>query len=373
MIINKICLTNYRNITALEMLPHKSVNIIHGDNAQGKTNLIEAIYLLTGQKSFRGAKDSDTIRFGEDIAQISAEFFCNGREQEAQLFIGKKKKAFLNEVEITPSEIMGRFYAVVFSPTELALVKDGPVVRRTFLDNAISQVLPRYRKTLNQLNRAIYQRNSLLSDIRKRIMPEDVLDTWDISFAKVAVAIINARSRYFARIQPCAVGYYEDISHAGEAMSLKYRCGIPDYDVSFSPSEGEEFIIKKLRETREEDIKNVHSTIGPHRDDFEININGEPARSFGSQGQQRSCALAIKLAECTVLEQVTGEKPIVLLDDVLSELDKKRRKYFLSGIPDTQVFITGCDRLSIAGLGSGKLFHMEHGILRERSKKTSKK
>lgn len=362
--LTSLSLTDYRNIEYAQLLPDDGVNVVYGNNAQGKTNLIEAIYLLTGQKSFRLSKESDFVRFGSNSAKIEAKFWSGGREQSAVLTFGGKKTAELNEVPVQPNELTGRFYAVVFSPTELALIKDGPSERRAFLDSAISQVMPRYVKTLNTMNKALYQRNSLLSDIRKVSGLEDTLDAWDNSFAKLTYSIINARKRYINRLAPHAERVYSGISSQAEQMSISYSCSIDGLQEKLSSQQGEQVVLSALRNCRAEDIRNGYTTIGAHRDDLEVSLGGISARSFGSQGQQRSCALTLKLAECHVIEEVCGEMPILLLDDVFSELDKSRRDYFLHGLQDCQVFITCCDKSGIRGLLAGKTFRMQNGVLK---------
>ncbi len=365
--LEKLRLKDYRNIEKLTIEPLDGVNIIYGDNAQGKTNLVEAIYLLTGQKSFRQSRESDYIRFGQEFARIEADFYGGGRSQKATLTFGAgKKAATLNEVPLTPSELTGRFFAVVFSPTELALVKEGPSERRAFLDSAISQVMPRYLKTLASFGRASAQRNSLLSDMSRHPGMEDLLDVWDKSFAKLAYSLINARCRYIARLSPKASEIYEGISAGREQLSVAYQCTIPGewQSLAIGPEQGEQLILEALQNARREDIRCGYTTIGPQRDDLELLINGSSARSFGSQGQQRSCALTLKLAECAIIEEVSGEKPIVLLDDVLSELDKKRRDYFLSGLHQGQIFITCCDRNGFRGIGEGLTLRIKGGELK---------
>ncbi|MEG1778415.1 MAG: DNA replication and repair protein RecF, partial [Angelakisella sp.] len=246
--------------------------------------------------------------------------------QQATLTMGGKRSATLNELSCPPSELTGRFFAVVFSPTELGLIKDGPSVRRAFLDNAISQVMPRYIKTLISMNRALFQRNSLLLDIRREGTKEELLDTWDRSFARLAFIIINARRRYVMRLLPHAQRFYEGISSGRESLSVLYRCSI-EIPLGVTSAIGEQAILEALQRSRSEDIRNGYTTVGPHRDDLEIAVNGSSARSFASQGQQRSCALTLKLAECAVIKEVSGETPIILLDDVFSELDNGRRAF----------------------------------------------
>lgn len=371
---------NFRNLAAVDLVPGPGVNVIYGENAQGKTNLIEAIYLLTGQKSFRAAKESDYLRFGTGVARIEAEFTCQNREKTAALAFGSKKLAWLSGVECTPGELTGEFLAVVFSPGELALIQEGPAERRAFLDGAISQVMPRYTATLAAMSRILLQRNTLITDMQKSgntAMMEPLLETWDRSLARAAFSVCHARARFLRRLAPPAAEIYRDICRReDQSFSLTYQPSIPapggcDW-ADMTPAEGEAHIRAALAAARSEDYKNYCTTIGPHRDNMEVSIAGISARSFGSQGQQRSCALALKLAQCRVMEETLGEAPIILLDDVLSELDKTRREYFLHGKHPGQVFITCCDRNVARTLGDGAAFRMKEGQLYlpgERAKK----
>lgn len=371
---------NFRNLAVVDLVPGPGVNVIYGENAQGKTNLIEAIYLLTGQKSFRAAKESDYLRFGTGVARIEAEFTCQNREKTAALAFGSKKLAWLSGVECTPGELTGEFLAVVFSPGELALIQEGPAERRAFLDGAISQVMPRYTATLAAMSRVLLQRNTLITDMQKSgntAMMEPLLETWDRSLARAAFSVCHARARFLRRLAPPAAEIYRDIcKREDQPFTLTYQPSIPapggcDW-ADMTPAEGEAHIRAALAAARSEDYKNYCTTIGPHRDNMEVSIAGISARSFGSQGQQRSCALALKLAQCRVMEETLGEAPIILLDDVLSELDKTRREYFLHGKHPGQVFITCCDRNAARTLGGGAAFRMKEGQLYlpgERAKK----
>lgn len=372
---------NFRNLAAVDFSPAPGVNVIYGENAQGKTNLIEAIYLLTGQKSFRAARENDYLRFGSGVARIEAEFTCQNREKTAALAYGSKKLAWLSGVECAPSELTGEFLAVVFSPGELALIQEGPAERRAFLDGAISQVMPRYMTTLAAMSRILLQRNTLITDMQKSgnyAMMESLLETWDRSLAKVAFSICHARARFLRRLAPPAAEIYESIcKRADQPFSLSYQPSIPAPEgadwADVSPAEGEAHIRAALAAARSEDYKNYCTTLGPHRDNMEVAIAGISARNFGSQGQQRSCALALKLAQCRVMEETLGEAPIILLDDVLSELDKTRRDYFLHGEHPGQVFITCCDRGAARTLGEGAAFRMKEGQLYRPGERTKKR
>lgn len=379
--LRQLKIENFRNLAAVELAPAEGVNVIYGENAQGKTNLIEAIYLLTGQKSFRAAKESDYLRFGSGVARIEADFTCQNREKTAALAFGSKKLAWLSGVECAPSELTGEFLAVVFSPGELALIQEGPAERRAFLDGAISQVMPRYMTTLATMSRILLQRNTLIADMQKSgntAMMEPLLETWDRSLARAAYSICHARARFLKRLAPPAAEIYESIcKRADQPFSLTYQPSIPAPEgadwAEISPTEGEAHIRAALAAARSEDYKNYCTTIGPHRDNMEVGIAGISARSFGSQGQQRSCALALKLAQCRVMEETLGEAPIILLDDVLSELDRTRRDYFLHGEHPGQVFITCCDRGAARALGDGAAFRMKEGQLYLPQKRTKKR
>ena len=379
--LRQLKIENFRNLAAVELAPAEGVNVIYGENAQGKTNLIEAIYLLTGQKSFRAARESDYLRFGSGVARIEADFTCQNREKTAALAFGSKKLAWLSGVECAPSELTGEFLAVVFSPGELALIQEGPAERRAFLDGAISQVMPRYMTTLAIMSRILLQRNTLIADMQKSgnaAMMEPLLETWDRSLARAAYSICHARARFLKRLAPPAAEIYESIcKRADQPFSLTYQPSIPAPEgadwAEISPAEGEAHIRAALAAARSEDYKNYCTTIGPHRDNMEVGIAGISARSFGSQGQQRSCALALKLAQCRVMEETLGEAPIILLDDVLSELDRTRRDYFLHGEHPGQVFITCCDRGAARALGDGAAFRMKEGQLYLPQKRAGKR
>ncbi len=366
-----LTIRNFRNLESVNLSPAPGVNVIYGENAQGKTNLMEAVYLLTGQKSFRAARESDFVRFGEETARIEADFICQGRQKSAALALGSKKQAWLSGVECTPGELTGEFLAVVFSPGELALIQQGPAERRAFLDGAISQVMPRYLATLAAMSRILLQRNTLIADMQKSgnaAAMEPLLETWDRSLARAAYSVCHARARFLRRLAPPAAEIYQSICRRGDQpFRLSYQPSIPapqgaDW-AEISPAEGEAHLRATLAAARGEDYKNYCTTLGPHRDNFEVTLAGVSARSFGSQGQQRSCALALKLAQCRVMEETLGEAPIILLDDVLSELDRTRREYFLRGEHPGQVFITCCDRGAARQLCGGAAFRMKEGRL----------
>ena len=330
--ISRIEAENYRNIKKMELIPSPGVNIIYGDNGQGKTNLIEAIWLFTGARSFRSSKENDLICFGENALKLSISFTKEEREQSASIYLPRKgKKQFqLNYVDLpSQTSLTGEVYAVVFSPAHLSLVQDGPEVRRRFLDTAICQLMPRYVDILGRYNRVLHQRNALLKGLRqdRGYSPqgtEVILGVFDEALSRLAASIIRARRKYVERLKKAASQIYEGISSQSETMGLEYRKGT-DQDQEISPQN----ILDQLQQGREADIAAAATLIGPHRDDLSILVGGLDARSFGSQGQKRSCVLSLKLAESAIIEETTGQRPFVLLDDVMSDLDASRRDYLL--------------------------------------------
>lgn len=344
------------------------INVIFGNNAQGKTNLMEALWLFTGNRSFRGAKEAEMISFGKESTRLTVTFDCDGREQTAQLMLGERKKHHLNQVPVkSTSEFAGRYYAVVFSPSDLSFVKDGPEKRRKFLDIAISQLKPVYQKYLNQYNRVLIQRNALLKDLNYRPSLEPTVELWDLQLAKLGTILTSFRMDYLKKLNGFSGRIYEGISSGAEQVAFFYRSTVfpEEFGGGGYTDENIGEYVKVLAAGREEDKKFGSTSAGIHRDDIEILINGKSARLYGSQGQQRSCVLALKLAESELLRHVTGESPVMLLDDVMSELDADRQDYILNHLENQQVFITCCDLSNTLRLKSGSIFKVEHGEIKK--------
>ena len=364
--ISRLHLEQFRNIESLSVFPCETVNIIYGDNAQGKTNLLEAIWLLSGAKSFRGAKDADLIRFGESRALIESDFFCPGRQQTSKIQLEGKKTAWLNDIrQDSITAFAGIFTTVVFSPSHLGLVKDGPAGRRKFLDTSICQITPRYIGMIGQYQRILLQRNTLLKDISYASALLDTLDIWDEKLSALGGVIIRMRMEYTRRLQKEAEDIYKGISMERESFSLDYRPFELPVQEGQTQREISSLLLEKMMQNRSEDLRSGSTGIGPHRDDLEISINGRSVRSFGSQGQQRSSVLALKLAESRCIGDILGERPVILLDDVMSELDQNRREYLLNHLTGSQIFITCCDKGYFSRLEGGRVFRMEHGQLEQ--------
>ena len=354
--IERIAFEGFRNLHPGELVAQEGVNVIVGDNAQGKTNLLEAMWLFTGGKSFRGAKESSLITAGQEYARLEMDFFAEGRTQNATLLLQKGRQATLNGVKLkSGSQLAGHFRAIVFSPAHLTLVKDGPGERRRFLDAAIGQLWPKYIALYQAYLRAVAQRNALLKDARFHTQLLDMLEVYDREIAQKGARLVDYRLRYLARLSPFAQEIYAGIAGGKENLSLSYD-GLPD---GRDPAA----LLAALKAARREDLAGAVTSVGPHRDDLSLAVAGMDARQFASQGQQRSVVLALKLAEAAVLREVAGEQPVALLDDVMSELDESRQDYLLNHIRGWQVFLTGCDTAAIGRMTSGAVFRVKGGVI----------
>ena len=369
MIVTRLAYEGFRNLKDNAIQPCEGVNVIYGDNAQGKTNLLEGLWLFTGGHSFRGAKDTELPRLdpatGENspIASLSLDFFSEGREQTAVLRLenGRRSSVINGVKKKTGSALVGKVCAVIFSPEHLLLIKQGPSRRRGFLDGALCQLRPTYASTLHVYHRALAQRNALLKDIGRFPELHDTLEVWDARLSKLGVAVMEERRRYVENVAPRAAEVYQGISRGKEALSLNYAPSPKPPAAECSTEEWEEAFREELRRAEKSDIRSGFTSVGPHRDDLEISLSGLSARMYGSQGQQRSTVLALKLAEAQTLSKLSGETPIVLLDDVMSELDQSRQDYLLNHLHGRQVFVTCCSPETVSLQETGKRFRVEAG------------
>lgn len=353
---------NYRNLCDGIITPGKNINVIYGNNAQGKTNILEALWLFCGGHSFRGSKENEFIKFGENFARLKAGFFSQNREQEAELLYNSgKKEVTINGVKKHSStSLIGKYTAVIFSPEDLTLVKRGPSARRKFIDSAICREKIQNAVLISKYNQTLNQRNALLKDIYKHPELKTMLEIWDENLCNFGAKIIYQRISYIDKIIEYAKEYHMGISDNKEELKIKYisTCSAKKGD---SIEEIYEKFKEYLKKSVNDDCRTGFTNIGPQRDDFDIIINKKRAKTFASQGQQRSAVLSLKLAEAKVLSEMTGENPVILLDDVLSELDKKRQNFLLNKISDYQVFITCCDFEEENLLSKGKKFYIEEG------------
>lgn len=361
-----LSLENFRNITELELCAHPKMNILYGDNAQGKTNIIESIWLFTGQKSFQGATDRKMILNTENYSNLKLNFEDEQREQQIKLRLEEKKRTIsVNSVPIkTNTELSGKFLAVIFSPIHLEIAAEGPGVRRRFLDDAISQMNSKYADYLKQYEKILEQRNSLLKDINKFPSLEMTLDVWDLQLSKIGTILTIYRNDYIKYLKEYGRDIYNGFSK--EKMEMYYQSTIfQDVEnIDKYTDSNVNIYYEKLKDAREKDLILKYTSVGIHRDDLIIEIDDMPVREFGSQGQKRSIVLTLKLAEAKILKQITGESPVVLFDDVLSELDENRQAYLLNNLEDFQVFITCCDPANTTRHKEGKVFHIKNGQIK---------
>lgn len=345
---------NFRNLLPFSIDFCQGMNVIYGDNAQGKTNLIEALWLFTGAKSFRTTKDSEMVAFGSSSASLSLDFISGGIEREAKISITNRRTAELDTKKLkSAAGLVGNFCATVFSPVDLSIVKEGPALRRRFIDLAIGQLYPSYVAVLKQYNRAVTQRNTLLKGMEGQLQNTEMLDVFENEIASLGEKIIDYRVKYCAHVTSNASDIYNELSSLREELTVEYLPSCPTEELA-----------EKLYNARKTDIFSGITSVGPHRDDLDFKINGISARAFGSQGQQRSVALSLKLAEARTLKDITGEQPVAILDDVMSELDPDRQAFILNHIKDWQVFITCCDPTNVKPLKEGKVFTVMGGKIK---------
>ena len=346
MIVKNIKLTSFRNIDEEMIEFSPTVNVIHGRNAQGKTNIVESIYLFARGKSFRALNDKEMIMFDKGVAYALMEYEKRGDTTKIGAEISKRSsKAFYkngNKVQRT-AEIIGEFRAVLFCPSHLGIISDSPSVRRNFLDVAISQLKPVYIKLMARYNNVMSSRNAILKmEPAEREQYRDTLDFYSSELASLCADIADARCEYVKKLDKWAKEFFAQMTQGAEVPSISYETNAQGIDFDTRESLKNRYA-SLLTENLEREYKYGATLFGIHKDDLKILINGKDARLYASQGQQRSLALAMKMAEGEISREHTGEYPVFLLDDVLSELDPSRRAYVLSNINNRQVIITSCE------------------------------
>ena len=332
MIIESIELKNYRNYGKLHMDFSSGTNILYGDNAQGKTNVLEAVYVCSTTKSHRGSKDKEIIRFDEEEAHIKLNVRKSNVPYRIDMHLKKNKPKgiAINKIPIKKaSELFGIVNVVFFSPEDLNIIKNGPSERRRFLDLELCQLDKLYVHSLVQYNRVLLQRNKLLKELNFRPEYKETLEVWDVQLLMYGKEIIRCREDFVGKLNGMVRKTHNQISGGREALVLAYE---PNVSVSQ--------FAEKLCFNREMDIRLGTTTTGPHRDDISFLVDGIDIRKFGSQGQQRTAALSLKLSEIELVKQLVRDYPVLLLDDVLSELDGGRQEQLLAGIKDIQTMIT---------------------------------
>jgi len=346
MIVKAIFLEGFRNYNNEMIKFCDGVNVISGRNAQGKTNLIEAIYYLSAGRSFRPAGDKELISIGREYACIRIDIISGGREQalEAKLFRGRRREIFANGVKLkTVTELTGRLKAVPFGPDDLNMIKDGAAVRRKMMDNCISQLRPGYLSALIEFSRLYEHKTRILRDYREKPSLLELLDDFDQRLAEQSARLIYYRAAFAQSLSHRASDIHSEFSGGAEKLNIRYKTVGGIDAVGKKPEQILPGLVEHQREHRQAELRSGLCLSGAHKDDLEIDIDGAPARRFASQGQARTAAVSIKLAERDIHYENGGEYPILLLDDVLSELDAKRQGFILDRIRNGQVFITCCD------------------------------
>ncbi len=332
MIIKRLELADYRNYESLHLQFDKGTNILYGDNAQGKTNILEAIYVAATTKSHKGSKDNEIINFDKEEAHIRTYLEKDEIETRVDMHLRKSKSkgiAIDGQKIKKAADLLGLCNVVFFSPEDLNIIKNGPAERRRFVDMELCQLDSFYLYNLNHYNKIVNQRNKLLKDMYMNPDLKDTLTIWDSQLVSFGSKIIERRKIFAEQLNEIILGIHKKLSGGKEEIVVFYN---PDVSI--------EDFETKLKVNQERDIKLKQTTIGPHRDDFSFMIGKLDIRRFGSQGQQRTAALSLKLSEIELVKKIAKDSPILLLDDVLSELDSNRQNYLLNSIGDIQTIIT---------------------------------
>ena len=352
--VENLTINNFRNYENLEINFNKNINIFYGENAQGKTNIIEALFLFGIGKSFRTSKDSELIKFGEKSANLEINFKKSDREGNIKINLENKKNIYLNKIKLKKlSSLLGNIHVVIFNPDDINILKGGPENRRKFLDIMISQLRPKYMYTYSLYKKTLEERNNYLKKIKLENANENMLEIWDEQLIKYGKIISEYRKEFIEKIKNKIKKIHDNITGNKEEIKIEYLTDCLD----------EKKYKELLNQRRKLDIIKGYTTRGIHRDDFQIFINNILVNVYGSQGQHRTAVLSLKISELQVINDEIGENPILLLDDFMSELDEKRRKSLIENIKNTQVIITCTDKMN---LENGKLFYVENGQVKNK-------
>ena len=362
--IESLSVTHFRNYAEQIVSFDPKCNVIYGENAQGKTNLLEAMVYLSCGKSPRTRFDRELIQFGADFAKLEATVQARERlfQMEAVLFLGKRRKLQVNRVPAkTASSLSEVYQTVFFCPEDLQLIREGPGARRRFLDTALCQLRPRYDAALSQYHRLYEHKTRILRDSGQKKELLSMLPDFNAQMIHFGAILIHYRAHFINRLAELAAGHHFECSGGKERLLLQYATVSTIGNPMASLEELEQKLSIHMLEHQKAELATGFCLSGPHKDDMLVDINEKSAKSFSSQGQTRTAALSIKLAERALYEHTTGEYPILLLDDVLSELDPRRQEFVLNRIQDGQLFITCCEDDRLASLLDGKVFHVEQG------------
>lgn len=364
--IKQISLKDYRNYELCHVELSEKLNLIIGDNGQGKTNLLESVYICGFGKSFRTSKDMEWMRLGSQATFIRLEFEKMGQTSQIdiRLLSNRKKEVKVNGVHLSKmSELIGHMNLVLFSPEDLKLVKESPGERRRFIDRELSHISPAYCHILMKYHRTLDQRNSALKKMQMtRKIDKAMLEIWDETLADLGANLIMRREVFITRLAELSQSIHHQITEGKENLVVKYICSLNTKNLSKYDTIKSDFI-DSLSKNHEKDVERGYTTTGPHRDDLGLSINGQDTRVFGSQGQQRTAALALKLSEIEIIHEELGEYPILLLDDVMSELDAHRQNFLIKTFEKVQTIVTTTEvgQLYQDHLENGKLFKISNG------------
>lgn len=360
MYIKDLELINFRNYDYLKKEFGRNVNLIIGSNAQGKTNLLEGIYLTSIGRSFRTSRDSEMVKFGENQAKVKIHAEKEIMDTSIEVILKKDAKKSIKKDGVNvrkTSELLENILIVIFSPEDLKIVKDEPEKRRKFIDRELCQIQPLYYDSLSNYKKTLVQRNTYLKEENP---DSSILDLWDVQLAKYGAKIIHIREKFIRKISGFSGKIHSSITNGKETLFLEYN---PNVLYVEDEKEQEGYFYDEIKKAFKNDFRQRTTTRGPHKDDISFYANGINMRSFGSQGQQRTCALSLKLAELSLIREETGEDAILLLDDVMSELDVERQEYLIKTLKENQIFITTADidRQLLSSFPEAEIIRVENG------------
>lgn len=368
MIVHSLELEQFRNYIHFVAEFHPRVNFIYGDNAQGKTNLLEAVAYLSTARSHRARYDKELIQFQSNQARIQGSVESRNRTfcLEAKLVRGRTRQLYSNGVKLkTAGELCGILQTVLFCPEDLSLIRDGAAARRRFLDQSICQLRPRYAQALSEYHRLYDHKTRILRDWKENPSLLDTLDDFNLRMAQTGALIIHYRAHFIKRLKETASYIHGDFSGGREHLSLEYATVSTIKNDMAGVNELFQWLLEHQMTHKSAELESRQCLSGPHKDDLLVLFDGQSAKQFGSQGQTRTAALSLKLAQREIFFQETGEYPVLLLDDVLSELDARRQAFVLNHIQGGQIFITCCEHEKLHGLEIGKTFQIRGGRLVE--------
>ena len=363
--ITQIQLAGFRNYTEADIRPCEGITVFTGNNAQGKTNILEAVYLTCTGRSHRTVHDKEMIKNGADFARVAIEARRSDGLHDVEIVLshmGRRRVKVAGNTVSKSGELLGHITGVLFAPEDLRMVKDGPAERRRFVDMELSQLRPAYYYALQRYARALKQRAALLKEAAVTMKAPDTMDMYDRQLAEAGAVIMDMRRSFIEKLSVKASEIHEGVSGGAENLRVEY---CPSIVSDASGRELADEIERVLHQARASDLRRQITANGPHRDDVKMLLDGMDARAYGSQGQVRTCALSMKLSELAIMTDESGEAPVLMLDDVMSELDPGRRRMLLKRLEGVQTFVTCTDIEDLAGAGVGRVLRVKSAQLEE--------